>query len=565
MIYIEERIPVKCPGLSSLFVKFDFNKLLVEELKLLENVFFNSETKEWEIPITGLSTFLDRCCLIDSIQLKLLPTVVEERIPTLYNKTDFQTSPFDYQMDGIHYGVTHDSWLLLDAPGLGKTLQIIYIAQKLKEERGIEHCLIICGLNTLKFNWKKEIEKHSNLSCRILGQRINRKGKLVVDGIAQRLKQLQNPIEEFFVIVNVETLRDENIIKAFCKNKFNKFDMMTFDEIHVAKSPTSTQGKNLLKLKSAKYKIGATGTLLLNNPMDCYLPLKWIGVENSTYSNFKYYYSRFGGPFGQDLLGFKNLSVLKNQIESCSLRRTKDILNLPPKTVINEYVEMLPAQADFYNNIVEGIVSQVDKVHISTANLLAMVTRLRQATACPSILTTERIPSAKIERTIDLVDQLVSNNEKVVIFSTFKETVYELQRRLSDYKLVIGTGDLPDEEVSRNKDLFQEDPEIQLFIGTTAKCGTGITLNAASYMIFIDIPWTSGVCTQCEDRIHRIGSKNPVFIYRLITTDTIDERVLEIVNDKSILSDYVIDDAAPPAVIDRLRQLIGELHSDSSH
>lgn len=239
MIYIEERTPVKCPGLSSLFVRFDFNKLIVDELKLLENVFFNPETKEWEIPITNLSSFLDRCCLIDSIQIKVLPTVVEEQIPTLYNKNEFQTLPFDYQMDGIHYGVTHDSWLLLDAPGLGKTLQIIYIAQKLKEERGLEHCLIICGLNTLKFNWKKEIEKHSNLSCRILGQRINRKGRLVIDGIPERLKQLQNPIEEFFVIVNVETLRDENIIKAFCKNKFNKFDMMVFDEIHVCVSPYS--------------------------------------------------------------------------------------------------------------------------------------------------------------------------------------------------------------------------------------------------------------------------------------------------------------------------------------
>mgnify|MGYP003294069295 CR=1 FL=1 len=253
MIYIEERLPQKCPGLSSLFIRFDFNRLIVDELKLLDNVFFNPETKEWEIPITVLSTFLDKACLIDNVSMKLLPYTVDKNIPSLYNKADFQTSPFDYQMDGIHYGVTHDSWLLLDAPGLGKTLQIIYIAQKLKEERGLKHCLIICGLNTLKFNWKKEIEKHSNLSCRILGQRVNRKGRLVVDGIAERLKQLQSPIEEFFVIVNVETLRDENIIKAFCKNKFNKFDMMVFDEIHVAKNPTSNQGKNLLKWQTIHF------------------------------------------------------------------------------------------------------------------------------------------------------------------------------------------------------------------------------------------------------------------------------------------------------------------------
>ena len=253
------------------------------------------------------------------------------------------------------------------------------------------------------------------------------------------------------------------------------------------------------------------------------------------------------------------MNNLKEHIESCSLRRTKDILDLPPKTVIEEYLDMDKIQEDFYNNIIDGIVAQVDKVHISTANLLAMVTRLRQATAFPSILTTENIPSAKLDRAEDLARQLIGNGEKVVIFSTFKESVYELQQRLKEFKVVIGTGDLKDEDVAANKDKFQEDPSINAFIGTWQKCGTGITLNKASYMIFIDVPWTQGVFTQAQDRIHRIGSKNPVFIYHLITKDTIDERVLEIVSDKGAIADYIIDDEITEAGLNSLRKYITEL------
>lgn len=557
MIYINERPAIKVPGITSLFISFDFQKIIVEELKLLDNIHFNPDTKEWEIPLTHLSEFIDRICTYDSITLNVLPN--SEKPDKVYELGNYKTKPFDYQREGIQYGLNHDAWLLLDSPGLGKTLQICYLAQELKERYNLQHCLIICGVNTLKTNWKNEIEKHTNLSCRILGQRINRKGQLVIDGIPERLNQLTHPIEEFFVITNIETLRDDKIVKALQKNKFNKFDMMVVDEIHKAKSPTSTQGKNLLKLNKCKFKVGATGTLLLNNPLDTYVPLKWIGAEHSTYTNFKYYYCTYGGTFNNMLIGFKNIPILKHQLEKYSLRRTKDILNLPPKTIINEYVDMSELQSTFYNNIKEGIISQVDKVKMNTANILGAVTRFRQATAFPSILTTENIPSAKLDRAEDLVDQLVSNGEKVVIFSTYIASAYELYNRLLKYNPVLGTGDQNDFQIEEAKRKFQEDPEVKLFIGTWQKCGTGITLTAASYMIFIDTPYTSAVYEQAQDRIHRIGSKNPVFIYNLITKGTIDERVLEIVTDKQALSDYVIDDEITEAGVNILRKYIEDL------
>lgn len=560
MINIHERRTVKLPGITSLFVTFDFNKAIVDELKMLNNTHYDPDLKHWEIPLTSLSEFVDRVCKIDNINIYLAQDdstgVAQAQV---INKYNYKTQPFDYQLEGIQRGLQQDCWLLLDAPGLGKSLQLMYLAQELKERYGIQHCLIICGINTLKTNWKAEIEKHSDLSCTILGQRINRKGKLVIDGVDKRVEHLLRPIEEFFVVTNVETLRSDKIINAINKNKYNKFDMVVFDEIHVAKSNSSQQGKNLLKLKNAKYKIGATGTLLMNNPMDCYVPLRWIGAERSTYSNFKYYYCNFGGPFGNELMGFKNLDTLKHQIDTYSLRRTKDILGLPPKNVINEYVDMNDTQAIFYDNIKQGIIDQVDKVHMSTANLLAMVSRLRQATACPSILTTESIVSSKVERAVDLAEQLISAGEKVVIFSTFKETVKILTERLSHLGLVVATGDQSDFEVEEAKQRFQTDDSVKIFLGTWQRCGTGITLTSASYMIFLDHPWTAAQCEQAEDRIHRIGTNKSVFIYRLIAKDTIDERVLELVNDKRALSSYVIDDEVPPEYVDSLRKYISEL------
>ena len=560
MIKIVERQTVKLPGITSLFITFDFNKQIVEELKLLGTGNFNPETKEWEIPITSLSEFIDRTCKLDSISLNLMRDeaigVVDDSMLDIDN---YKTKPFDYQLDGIKWGLTHDSWLLLDAPGLGKSLQLMYLAQELKRRNKVNKCLVICGINTLKTNWKAEIEKHSDLSCTILGQRINRKGKLVIDGVDKRLQQLKAPIEEFFTITNIETLRNDDIIKAINNNKHNKFDMIILDEAHVAKSNQSQQGKNLLKLKNAKYKVAATGTLLLNSPLDTYVPLKWIGAEKSTLSNFKYYYCNYGGPFGNDLCGFKNLEVLKQQLEKYSLRRTKDILGLPPKNIINEYVDMNDTQQIFYDNIKQGIIDQVDKVHMSTANLLAMVSRLRQATACPSVLTTENIVSSKVDRAVDLAEQIVSSGDKVVIFSTFKETVKELQNRLQHLGIVVGTGDQTDFEVEEAKQKFQTDDSVKVFLGTWQRCGTGITLTAASYMIFLDHPWTAAQCEQAEDRIHRIGTNKSVFIYRLIAKDTIDERVLELVNDKKALSSYVIDDEIPPELVDSLRKYIEEL------
>lgn len=558
MIRIKEDITKKCPGETSLFITFKYDANIVSIVKQCDGALYDKKNIQWEVPSSELSKLINQLNEYDDIELNLLSEKQVKNEEILLS--NFKTQPFPYQLDGIRYGLqkNNQKWLLTDMPGLGKSLQILYIAQELKKQKKIEHCLIICGINTLKTNWKKEIEKHTNLSCKILGERTNKRGIINYAGIKERLEDLNSKIKEFFVITNIETLRNNDIIKSI-NSGINNFDMIICDEVHAAKNPTSQQGKNFLKLNKATYKIAATGTLLTNSPLDAYVPLKWIGKERSNYTNFRYYYVNYGGPFNNEILGYKHIDVLKEQLNKCSLRRTKDLLDLPEKNVIHEIVDMNDKQQLFYKNIVEGIVNQVDKVNITTTSLLAMVARLRQATACPSILTTENITSSKIERCKDLIDQIVSNDEKVVIYSTFKETLNILKNELSEYKVLLCTGDIKDNIISDNIEKFQNDNDYKIMLATWSKMGTGITLTAANNAIFIDCAWTQANNEQAEDRIHRIGSKKPVFIYYLWANNTIDMRVKELVENKSLVANYVIDDEVPVQLLERLKQIIVDL------
>ncbi len=556
MINIRESRHQRLGGTNSLFIQFDYDLDIVNIIKSCGTYNYDANTHEWEVPVNRLSFILDNLTYFDDINvfLDVKSTNTNPQLKT--SRMSFKTPLFEHQLEAVNYGLNNDKWLLLDAPGLGKSLSMIALAEELKEQGKLEHCLIICGINTLKTNWEKEIKKHSNLDAIVIGKKINSKGTVSYSSIKKRAEQLMNPIKEFFVIINIESLRDLDIISAI-NNSDNKFDMMVFDECHKAKGWSSKQGENLLKL-SSKYMVAMTGTLLMNNPLDAYVPLAWIGIEKKrNVTNFKKTYCVFDEMTRGKIVGFKNLDLLKDEIEECSLRRTKDLLkDLPSKNIIIEYIDMEDNHQKFYNAVKDGVKSECDKINLKSKNLLALTTRLRQATSCPSLLTSQSITSSKIERCIDLVDEIVSNGDKVVIFSNFKEPLYQLKELLSRYKPLMGTGDMKEEDVSKNVDSFQADDEHYVFLGTTQKMGTGITLTRANYAIFIDSCWTSALQEQCEDRVHRIGSEKPVFIYRLICKDTIDEAVEAIITRKGTLSKFIIDDDLDEGALDILKRFI---------
>ena len=536
----------KVPGGISFFVSFPYRQDSVAAVKSLPLAVWHKKDAAWEIPEWVLPEALDRLTFIDEIELipphPEISAISGEGPLTERELSDFSVRPFGHQTEGIDFMLRHKRCLLLDAPGLGKTMQAIYWADALRKRGLINHCLIICGINSLKSNWQREIRKFSDSDCVIIGERLKKSGEIspTPAPMRERARQLREPIKEFFAIVNVESIRSEEIVKAILESK-NEFGAMIFDELHKCSGTSSEQGHNLLKLK-AEWMVGLTGTVITNDPLDCYLPLKWIGADSSTLTNFKASFCEFGGFGGHQIVGYKNLDFLREELSSVSLRRTKDVaVGLPPKLISVELLDMEEDHAKFYDAIKAGVREEADKIELNSANLLALTTRLRQATADPAILTSNPVSATKLERCRELVEELVGQGEKVVVMSVFKDPIYKLESMLSEFRPLVNTGDVADLTVNRNIERFQSDPEAKVFLATAAKCGTGITLNAASHMICLDIPWTDALFQQMTDRIHRLDNKSTAFVTVLACRGTIDQRVLDIVESKKQISDFVVD------------------------
>ena len=535
-----------------MIVQTDYNPYIVDALKTIPTFNYDKKTKLWEFPINYLGRLLDNLTFLDDIQLKLLDTPESGGITfnrkfnleplTEKEKVSFKLTPFRHQLEAVDFGLEHEKWLLLDSPGTGKTFSTICLAETLKRRGLIDHCFIICGINALKQNWKKEISKFSNESVVVLGEYVTRNGTTRYRSVEKRAQQLKEPIEEFFIITNIETLRDNRIVEAFKKSK-NNFGMIAVDEIHkAAGNKSAQQTSNLLKL-DAPFKIGMTGSLIVNSPISAYSSLAWTENDKSTLTNFKSLYANFGGYKNTAIVGFKNLEVLQEEISACSLRRTLNDVrdDLPPLTVDIEYLEMDDDQQKFYEAIKDGVKEEADKIDLKSGNLLALTTRLRQATACPGVLTTQDIDSIKVERAFELIEEITAQGEKVVVFSMFKEPLNVLASKLQGFRFSLNTGDTSDFDLSNNVDRFQDDPNEQVFLGSFARAGTGLTLNSSMYLICIDTPYTYALFNQASQRIHRVNNSRPAYIKVLVCSDTIDERVQEIVETKRELGEYLVD------------------------
>lgn len=214
---------------------------------------------------------------------------------------------------------------------------------------------------------------------------------------------------------------------------------------------------------------------------------------------------------------------------------------MPLKTVDTELLEMLDEHANFYESIKEGVKDDALKVDLNPANVLSLMTRLRQATVDPEILTTESVKSTKIERCIELIQDLVEQHEKVVVFSNFKQPLETIAQRLSKFDPMVCTGDYTDDHVSKCVDRFQTDANSLICLCTHARMGTGFTLNAAAYAIMLDTPYTYSSLDQSICRLYRLNNTRPCYIKILACKDTIDERIMKIVETKRDLGDYVMD------------------------
>ena len=541
MVTIEERKPEKLPGITNIFVKFDYNPQIVEFIKSLPNRIYHKDTQEWELPINRLAFIIN--ILNEDFLLIPLNTISKEtiEIPKDYK---FKTQPFEHQIEAIEFGLNHNNWILGDEQGLGKSLTSINIASILKHLGKIKHCLVVCGVNSLKWNWLAEIDRHSYEKAHILGSYYNKKDKLVIGDVKSRIEDLKCIDDNtLFLITNIETLRDDDFIEQLKKSDI---DMIIVDEIHRAKSPTSEQGKNLLKTKYVKYKIALTGTLIMNSPIDAYTPLKWLEIEQANFTNFKAYYCIFGGYGDRQIVGYKNLALLQKILSNNMLRRLKsERLNLPPKIHQVEYIELGTKQRHLYNNILDNLLQDVDLISMSN-NPLEKLTRLRQVTDCPSIVSSGITENAKLDRLEQFVEDIILDGRKCIIFSNWEKVTSQIKERLLKYKpaYVAGT-EINDVDVQKEISRFQNSPDCNVIIGTIGKLGTGWTLTAANHVIFIDDPWNKATKEQAEDRAYRIGTTDTVFITTFVAKDTIDEKIEDLVYQKGAIAEMIVDGTIP--------------------
>lgn len=543
--------PKKMSSEQSIYITFKYNAKIVDVIRLISERYWDSKNKVWELPYDALSEL--QSILKDyTFEIEGKPINNKKyREKVLKKKFELpkllKTNLYQFQIDCFNEVMNFDKYLILDEPGCGKSVESIAIALKRKEiDKTIKHCLIIACVNGLKYNWQDEIKEHTGMDSLILGNRKNKKGQWQVKSNEDKYTDLQKIYEDennypYFIITNIETLRNKQIldlIKTMCKKKI--FNIAIIDEIHKARNSTSIQGRALLSIsKELKYFYGLTGTVIKNNPLDMYVPLKCVGKEQANFTQFKYRYCIFGGFGGYQIIGNKHLDELQKKLNDVSIRRRKeDVLDLPSKIYMTEYVEMGDKQKKIYNDILKVIMEDIDNISLSVDPLSQMI-RLRQATADTSILSTTIKESAKYERLHDIVDEVISNGSKVVVFSNWVQVINRVIKEFKNYNPAIITGEIKDRETQKKK--FLENDNCKIIFGTIGAMGTGLTLTVANTAIFLDEPYTFADLEQAADRIYRIGTKESVNIISLICKNTIDEKIHQIVMRKKKLSDGIID------------------------
>lgn len=544
MITIRIAEAKKLNGDYSLFISFPYNVRIIDTIREFPSKFWHRDNTEWELPLKQLGKFID---MHPDQEFDITGPYISFNKETVSIPDNFQfkTKPFEHQMDAFQYGLQNDSWLLGDEQGLGKTKQVIDIAIAKRLLKGYKHCLIVCGVNGLKWNWLNEIKTHSNEEGYILGMRGNKIGSNN-DKLKDVLAMKKGKIKNYFIITNVESLRDEAITKALadaCEDK--TIGMVAIDEVHKCKNPSSQQGKGILKLQP-ETRIAMTGTPLMNRPFDLYIILKWLGYEKHAFGAFKRHYAEFGGFGGYEVVGYKNLQELQERLDEIMLRRLKtDVFDLPEKLHIDEYVEMTAKQAQIYKEVTMDIKAHIDEIKMSN-NPLAELIRMRQATGYTGILSSAIKESVKLDRMEELVEEAIENGKKVVIFSNWTQMTDAICERFNDvrthnydYALITGQTNDVDRQAMVNR--FQNDDNTKVIIGTIGAMGTGLTLTAGTVEIFMDEPWNKALKDQAEDRCHRIGTTENVTIYTLMCKDTIDERIHDLVEKKGLMADALVD------------------------
>ena len=443
---------------------------------------------------------------------------------------------YPHQVEGIAFLLGRRRALLADDMGLGKTRQSVIA---MVETEGEGPYLVICPAS-IKRNWAREIEiVFPDAEPTIVGP-----GPLP-------------PIDySGWIIVNYEIL-GKNLEKLLA------FDWkgVVFDEAHYLKNYQSQRSRNASKLvKEIKGDLvvhALTGTPMTSRPRDLFPLLQILNhpLGKSFLSFAKRYCEAYQGDFGWVADGASNLEELTVQLHGVMLRRTKDeVLDLPPKVRTWMDVELHPYAIQHFNRLLQEFISKFDtpeaidgrpeSVGLSSAHRdelddsidttdlgsgMGRITQVRRA-----------IAFVKCRHTIKFVENALEQGEKVIIFTSFLNTMQRFQKHFKD-RAVYVSGEVSVHERQDRVDRFQNDDDIKIFVANMHIAGVGINLTAARQVVFNDLDWVPANHWQAEDRAYRIGQTGTVNVTYMIATGTVDSFVKTVLETKAALMDSIVE------------------------
>jgi SNF2 family DNA or RNA helicase len=423
---------------------------------------------------------------------------------------------------------------LADEMGLGKTIQVIALLRALKDAEAGEmgekprNCLILCP-KTLVYNWASELDKFApDLPYLIyygLDRSIVQKADFQV--ILSTYATLRRDVEDF---QNME------------------FFYVILDESQNIKNLATQTAAAVLSLR-AEHRLAMSGTPVENNLMELFSLFRFLNP--SFFGSERLFTQRYLNPI-QNAGDEEAMKDLKARIYPFMLRRLKkDVLkDLPAKTEETSFIELEDAHLTVYHQrrleykrLIDGIIAKGDMAKSSFLVFKAL-SELRRLASVPESDGEYAGPSAKRLFLRDMVAELVENGHKCLIFTNFLATVDLVSEDLAAMGIqnLTMTGATMDRQSLVRR--FQTDPDVRAFIMTLKTGGTGLNLTAADYIFILDPWWNSAAEAQAIDRSHRMGQINPVFCYRLIARDTIEERIVELQKRKTDLAGALLSDDA---------------------
>mgnify|MGYP002564839845 FL=1 len=328
-------------------------------------------------------------------------------------------------------------------------------------------------------------------------------------------------------------------------------DLIVCDEGHKIKTHNISASKAMHRLGAkAGYRLLLTGTLITNKAIDVFSPYKFLNptIFGTSFYAFR---SRYF-----DMVGYGNHTpVLKKSMEaelsarlhSIAYRAAKaDCLDLPETTDVVRQVELEPAARKIYRSLVKESFAELASGEVTAPNVLTRLLRLSQLTGGflgnDENAAVQQISSAKLSAMEDILDSAVAEGQKLVIIARFLPEIRAICKELDGRGLRYAciTGEVQDRAAQVAQ--FQNDPDVPVFVGQIATAGLGLTLTAASTMVFYSLDYSMSNYEQAKARIHRVGQRNPCTYIHLIAKGTVDEKVLTALRNKAVLAKALVDD-----------------------